>query len=335
MLCALHYALCAQCTSLRLAPPPLRRLPGVRQAYVRQEDIFYTQMTVRETLMFAARLRLPSNVSLEEKREVVDSLLKKLSLVKAADTIVGDAKRRGISGGERKRLSIGCELIGSPNLLFLDEPTSGLDAFQAHQVVSLLKQLAVEGTAVVAVIHQPRGTSFKMFDDLLLLSEGQLMYTGEAARAAAHFGRLGHRCPAGISEAEHVVDLVSADYSSSDALAASLARIAGFATAAAQSAAAASMVAKAATNAAPTLAAAGTPGFKTKVPAAARPKRAVGPRRANVLTQFSLLFGRAWREVARSKATLIIKAAQQVCWAQLPQVPRCRSPRYRRSVPRR
>ena len=322
---ALCTALCiAACTSLRLAPPPPRRLPGVRQAYVRQEDIFYTQMTVRETLMFAARLRLPSNVSLEEKREVVDSLLKKLSLVKAADTIVGDAKRRGISGGERKRLSIGCELIGSPNLLFLDEPTSGLDAFQAQQVVSLLKQLAVEGTAVVAVIHQPRGTSFKMFDDLLLLSEGQLMYTGEAARAAAHFGRLGHRCPAGISEAEHVVDLVSADYSSSDALAASLARIAGFATAAAQSVAAATVVAKAAaTNAAPTLAAGGTPGFKTKVPAAARPKRAVGPRRANVLTQFALLFGRAWREVARSKATLIIKAAQQVCWAQLPR-PSCR-----------
>ena len=182
----------------------------MRQAYVRQEDIFYTQMTVRETLMFAARLRLPSSVSLEEKRAVVDGLLKKLSLVKAADTIVGDTKRRGISGGERKRLSIGCELIGSPNLLFLDEPTSGLDAFQAQQVVALLKQLALEGTAVVAVIHQPRGTSFKMFDDLLLLSEGQLMFSGEAARAAAHFGRQGYRCPSGISEAEHVVDLVSA-----------------------------------------------------------------------------------------------------------------------------
>jgi ABC-type multidrug transport system ATPase subunit len=320
----------------------------VRQAYVRQEDIFYTQMTVRETLMFAARLRLPSSVSLEEKRAVVDSLLNKLSLVKAADTIVGDAKRRGISGGERKRLSIGCELIGSPNLLFLDEPTSGLDAFQAQQVVALLKQLALEGTAVVAVIHQPRGTSFKMFDDLLLLSEGQLMFSGEAARAAAHFGRLGHRCPSGIAEAEHVVDLVSADYSSPDALAASLARIAGFATTAAQAATTASVVARAAapSAAAPAPAAAGTPGFKTKVPAAARSKRQVAPRRANVLTQFALLFGRAWREVARSKAALIIKATQQVgrsrpagtllgpCWAPPPQLPRRRCPRHRRPAPR-
>ena len=297
-------------------------------------------MTVRETLMFAARLRLPSSVSLEEKRAVVDGLLKKLSLVKAADTIVGDTKRRGISGGERKRLSIGCELIGSPNLLFLDEPTSGLDAFQAQQVVALLKQLALEGTAVVAVIHQPRGTSFKMFDDLLLLSEGQLMFSGEAARAAAHFGRQGYRCPSGISEAEHVVDLVSADYSSPDALAASLARIAGFATAAAQPATTASLAARAAaTNAAaPALAAAGTPGFKTKVPAAARPKRQVAPRRANVLTQFALLFGRAWREVARSKAALIIKASQQArsapCPAPPPQLARRRRPRHRRPAPR-
>ena len=100
----------------------------------RQEDIFYTQMTVRETLMFAARMRLPRSMPLSEKKALVDDLLQKLSLVKSADTIVGDAKRRGISGGERKRLSIGCELLSSPSLLFLDEPTSGLDAFQAQQV---------------------------------------------------------------------------------------------------------------------------------------------------------------------------------------------------------
>eukprot|EP00966_Prymnesium_polylepis_P090204 2089150-Prymnesium_polylepis.1 len=90
-------------------------------------------MTVRETLMFAARMRLPRGMPLSEKKALVDDLLQKLSLVKSADTIVGDAKRRGISGGERKRLSIGCELLSSPSLLFLDEPTSGLDAFQAQQ----------------------------------------------------------------------------------------------------------------------------------------------------------------------------------------------------------
>ena len=274
---------------------------GVRQAYVRQEDIFYTQMTVRETLMFAAKLRLPSSVPIEEKREVVDTLLKKLSLVKAADTIVGNSVKRGISGGERKRLSIGCELIGSPNVLFLDEPTSGLDAFQAEQVVRLLKTLAREGCTVVMSIHQPRGTSFKLFDDLLLLSEGQLMYTGPAHRAASYFGRLGHRCPAGISEAEHVVDLVSADYASAATLQASQARIARFAKAAATATATASA----------------TTASSAAASTATTAKRGVGggaviAGRANVLSQFGMLFRRAWREVARSKAALIIKATQQV-----------------------
>lgn len=108
--------------------------PGIRQAYVRQEDIFYTQMTVRETLMFAARMRLPRSMPLKEKRALVEELISKLALVSSADTIVGNSKRRGISGGERKRLSIGCELLSNPSLLFLDEPTSGLDSFQAQQV---------------------------------------------------------------------------------------------------------------------------------------------------------------------------------------------------------
>lgn len=94
------------------------------QAYVRQQDIFYSQLTVRETLLMAARLRLPSSLDLEQKTALVDSLLKRLGLAKAADTIVGDDKIRGISGGEKKRLSLACELLGSPSLIFADEPTS-------------------------------------------------------------------------------------------------------------------------------------------------------------------------------------------------------------------
>ena len=90
------------------------QVAGLRVAYVRQEDIFYTQMTVRETLLFAARLRLPARVPLAEKERRVDELIEKLALGKAANTIIGDAKRRGISGGERKRLAIGCELLSDP-----------------------------------------------------------------------------------------------------------------------------------------------------------------------------------------------------------------------------
>ena len=98
-------------------------------------------------------------------------------------------------------MAIGCELLGDPNLLFLDEPTSGLDAYQAQQVVMALKTLADEGTTVVCVIHQPRGSIFNMFDDLMLLADGKLMYSGPAAKAASHFWWLGHRKPSGINAA--------------------------------------------------------------------------------------------------------------------------------------
>ena len=141
------------------------QVAGLRVAYVRQEDIFYTQMTVRETLLFAARLRLPARVPRAEKERRVDELIERLGLAKAADTIIGDAKRRGISGGERKRLAIGCELLSDPQLLFLDEPTSGLDAFAAQQVVASLKTLCEsDGTTVVMSIHQPRGVRATGFE---------------------------------------------------------------------------------------------------------------------------------------------------------------------------
>ncbi|CAN0473936.1 unnamed protein product, partial [Laminaria digitata] len=103
------------------------------QAYVKQEDVFYSQLTVKETLMMAARLRLPSSMSLDGKTAMVDELMNKLGLSKVADTIVGDEKTRGISGGERKRLSIACQLFGTPSLIFCDEPTTGLDSFQASE----------------------------------------------------------------------------------------------------------------------------------------------------------------------------------------------------------
>lgn len=113
-------------------------------------------MTVRETLLFAARLRLPDDIPLTDKKRRVEQLIDTLGLTRAADTVIGDVRRRGISGGERKRLSIGCELLSDPSLLFLDEPTSGLDSFAAQQVLKLLKRLTATGTTVVTSVHQPR-----------------------------------------------------------------------------------------------------------------------------------------------------------------------------------
>jgi ABC-type multidrug transport system ATPase subunit len=107
---------------------------GIRVGYVQQTDLFYSQMTVREVLQMEAALRLPRSLSESERDDIVEDALRKLDLRGVADTIVGDRKVRGISGGERKRLGIACELISKPSLLFLDEPTTGLDAFQALQV---------------------------------------------------------------------------------------------------------------------------------------------------------------------------------------------------------
>ena len=105
-------------------------------AFVQQQDLFYAQMTVAETLRMAARLRLPRELPRAEKLARADEVLRKLGLAKAAGTLVGDEKgARGVSGGEKKRLAIACELIDQPELIFLDEPTSGLDAYQAEQVV--------------------------------------------------------------------------------------------------------------------------------------------------------------------------------------------------------
>lgn len=104
---------------------------AVSTGYVAQHDNFYSHSTVRETLDMTAALRLPRGTAVAARAAAVDAVLRKLDLHAVADTIVGGRKARGVSGGERKRLAIACELLSRPSLLFLDEPTTGLDAFQA------------------------------------------------------------------------------------------------------------------------------------------------------------------------------------------------------------
>lgn len=107
-------------------------------------------MTVRECLIFAARLKLPSKINYRER---VEAILEDLKLVKAAETKIGGPLVKGVSGGERKRCSIGVELITDPNLIFLDEPTTGLDSFTATSVVEVLKDLSSKGRTVISTIH--------------------------------------------------------------------------------------------------------------------------------------------------------------------------------------
>lgn len=195
-------------------------------AYVRQEDLFFSQLTVRETLSLAAELQLPEICSVEERDEYVNNLLFKLGLVSCADSNVGDAKVRGISGGEKKRLSLACELIASPSVIFADEPTTGLDAFQAEKVVETLQQLASDGHTVICSIHQPRGSVYAKFDDIVLLTEGALVYAGPAHdEPLKHFSKFGYDCPAHVNPAEFLADLISIDYSSSESVYSSQKRI--------------------------------------------------------------------------------------------------------------
>ncbi|XP_012467318.1 ABC transporter G family member 7 [Gossypium raimondii] len=195
-------------------------------AYVRQEDLFFSQLTVRETLSLAAELQLPEISSIEERDEYVNNLLFKLGLVSCADSIIGDAKVRGISGGEKKRLSLGCELIASPSVIFADEPTTGLDAFQAEKVMETLRLLAQDGHTVICSIHQPRGSVYGKFDDIVLLTEGTLVYAGPARdQPLEYFSRFGYQCPDHVNPAEFLADLISIDYSSSDSVYSSKKRI--------------------------------------------------------------------------------------------------------------
>lgn len=185
-----------------------------RQAFVEQSDNFYSMLTVAETLQVCSQLQLPAELEDGEREAYVDRLVALLGLSKVSQTRVGDEKNRGLSGGEKKRLSIGCELISSPSLIFLDEPTTGLDSFQAEKVVQTLKALADAGHTVVCSIHQPRSSIFALFDDLALLSEGRQLYAGPAAASLAHFASLGHACPEHYNPAEFIADLISIDHSS-------------------------------------------------------------------------------------------------------------------------
>ena len=195
-------------------------------AYCMQDDALLPSLTVRETLQYALALQGgvmnragdvvkrgeattdgltvpvlasgPTNRSgpVDESSDTcVDRVLDVLHLTKQQHQRVGDPLARGISGGERRRLAIGVELVGDPRVLLVDEGTSGLDASHALRVMRSLKRLAHGGTTVVVTVHQPRANIFRLFDRLLLLHKGRPVYCGAATEAIQYFGRLGCACP--------------------------------------------------------------------------------------------------------------------------------------------
>ncbi|CAK7566038.1 MAG: hypothetical protein SEPTF4163_003971 [Sporothrix epigloea] len=181
-------------------------------AYVEQEDALIGSITVRETMVFAARLALPSSVSRREAFQRVDDLITSFGLQAHANTIVGTPIKKGLSGGQKKRLGVASRLVTSPNVLFLDEPTSGLDSALSCEVINYIKETCRKNNLVViASIHQPSTATFHMFDKLALLSLGRTCYFGAIGDASAYFARIGYPVAPATNPAEHLLDLINID----------------------------------------------------------------------------------------------------------------------------
>jgi len=179
--------------------------------YVMQDDILLDTMTPRECLLFSANLRLRGTP--ESKKSRVEGLLNELKLSKVAENRIGSVMRRGLSGGERRRVSIAVELIVDPSVIFLDgnahpEPTSGLDSTNALNVMNMLTDLAKRGITVVATIHQPSIEIFAQFDKLILMAEGHNVYQGTPRESLPHFKGLGYEPPPLISEPDFYMKIL-------------------------------------------------------------------------------------------------------------------------------
>lgn len=180
-------------------------------AYVEQDDLLFANLSVRETLSLAAEFRLPRAFTPDQRRDRVDAVIQELGLLKCADTKIGSARIRGVSGGERKRVSVAVSILNGPSCILLDECTSGLDSFQALRVCTTIKRLATAGRTVVSSVHQPRSAIYQLFDDVVILSEGSIMYAGPGAEMVEYFSKLKYQMPSQYNPSDYVLDIVSMD----------------------------------------------------------------------------------------------------------------------------
>uniref|UniRef100_A0A3B5AWZ9 ATP-binding cassette sub-family G member 2-like n=1 Tax=Stegastes partitus TaxID=144197 RepID=A0A3B5AWZ9_9TELE len=181
-------------------------------AYVVQDDIVMGTLSVRENLLFSASLRLSrKHHNTEDKYNRVNEIIQDLGLTDCADTKIGTEFLRGVSGGERKRCSIGMELITSPSLLFLDEPTTGLDSNTANCIINLLHKLSRRGKTVIFSIHQPRYSIFRQFDHLTLMHKGEMVYAGSAEYALKYFTDLGYQIQSFDNPADFFMDITNGE----------------------------------------------------------------------------------------------------------------------------
>jgi ATP-binding cassette subfamily G (WHITE) protein 2 len=178
--------------------------------YVMQDDLMHAYLTVHETLMYTALLRMPKNTTKEERENREKEVLELMGIGYTKDVIIGDSRHKGVSGGERKRVAVAVELLTKPKLLFLDEPTSGLDSTSALALVKRLKEMVDRGMCtIVCTIHQPQSKIFSLFDNLILMKKGNIVYQGQCSKVLDYFTSIGHPCPALENPADHFMDVIS------------------------------------------------------------------------------------------------------------------------------
>lgn len=195
-------------------------------AYVKQTDFLHGELTVMEALRFSALMALPGDMTFEEKIARVEMVIQDLGLKHVADSPIGTEWKRGLSGGERRRVSIGEQLLTRPAIMFFDEPTTGLDSFTAHNIIETLGVLAKTGSVgmanritagptILVAIHQPRSDTFREFDRVILMSKGRVAYSGLREGLMAHFNDVGFAFPLDCNPADHAITVTSIDNRSS------------------------------------------------------------------------------------------------------------------------
>ncbi|KZV25672.1 ABC transporter G family member 18-like [Dorcoceras hygrometricum] len=177
-------------------------------SYVMQDDQLYPMLTVFETFMFAAETRLPPSISTHEKKKRVINLLDQLGLTNVSHTYIGNDGTRGVSGGEKRRVSIGVDIIHKPPLLFLDEPTSGLDSTSAFSVIEKVRDIARGGSMVLLTIHQPSYRIQMLLDRITVLARGRLVYTGSPAALSSYLYGFSRPVPDGVNSIEYLLDVI-------------------------------------------------------------------------------------------------------------------------------
>ncbi|KAJ8455700.1 hypothetical protein OPV22_018107 [Ensete ventricosum] len=189
-------------------PEPVRAYKKII-GFVPQDDIVHGNLTVEENIWFSARCRLSAEMSKADKVLVVERVIESLGLQAVRESLVGTVEKRGISGGQRKRVNVGLEMVIEPSLLILDEPTSGLDSSSSQLLLRALRREALEGVNICMVVHQPSYALFKMFDDLVLLAKGGLtVYHGSVKKVEEYFSGLGINVPERVNPPDYFIDIL-------------------------------------------------------------------------------------------------------------------------------